>query len=50
MCNVGIESKRSEFVKVSGHVSGKSIEFLIDSGASHNFISAELLSSLGLHA
>ena len=36
------------FLTLGGLISGQKVEFLVDSGASHNFVSAKLLARLGL--
>ncbi len=38
----------ARFLTLGGLISGQKVEFLVDSGASHNFVSAKLLAQLGL--
>ena len=45
---MGFSEERSDFVHVSGTLCGRDLSFLVDSGASHNFVSASQLQSLGV--
>ena len=47
MSSVSVEQS-DVFVKVTANVCGSNIRFLVDSGASHNFISAQVLQQLGI--